>query len=305
MTESTTPSFVPASLVRIRCFLNRRGMKVKPWLGPNEVLAAFHTAIRSQTRNASFWSELEELLGNLAEDMNQRLGARGFVVENELLDRSVHANLLSEIRRTLETAYEPKETLHGLALRMKQPAAALLLMLAAAIVVGCGGETMGTESTANGGNTSTGGTSHAGNGGTAAGGSAGQGGVTINLTGITFGGSTSVGPSCPNPGATSGLDPKNFANCNPALVAALIPYDIHSRSGQQLLECACLLNDAWQTGLANLFAGKDCNQISDYFACCGIAPLCAPKSANLPTDFNANLLIDNSCCLIYLGVRCD
>ena len=150
MSDSTTPSFVPAALVRIRCFLNRRGMKVKPWLGPNEVLAAFHTAIRSQTRNASFWNELEELLGNLAEDMNQRLGTHGFVVENELLDRSVHANLLSEIRRTLETAYEPKETLHGLALRMKQPAAALLLMLAAAIVVGCGGETIGTDATANG-----------------------------------------------------------------------------------------------------------------------------------------------------------
>ena len=74
-----------------------------------------------------------------------------------------------------------------------------------------------------------------------------------------------------------------------------------------------MLNDAWETGLAELFDTEDCNQIiQNYFSCCNGGPfyaradtLCNKDPRRLPAEFDAELLVDNSCCVVYLGVRCD
>jgi hypothetical protein len=302
MSDSPNPKWVPASLMRIRCFLNRRGMKVKPWLGPDAVLSAFFTTLRSQENNDGFWSELTELLRVLADDMNERVSSCGWVIDNELLDKTGHDRLLAEIRKALSNHAAPAE-LKPFALTLPKGAGALLLMLAAAIVIGCDGESeTGNTGTASGGTTA---------GASATGGAAnhtgGAGGKTASST-ITFGGTggTTSGYPCPNPGVTSGLNASDFAACNAQLVAALIPYDLESNDGRQLLQCACLLNDSWQTGLANLFSGHDCGEIASYLGTCGVSDLCAKQAAGtVPTTFDADLFLNCSVVTLYLGVRCD
>jgi hypothetical protein len=308
MMDSTGPTWVPASLVRVRCFLNRNGMKVKPWLGPAAVLEGFHAALRSQTKNDRFWTELEQLLCDLANDMNQRIARRGWVVQNELLDQSTHTELLAQIREAI--GIEGNRGLHPVATAMPQRAGALLLMLAAAIVVGCGGEAAPATGVADNGGmaAAAGGVTSGGSfasGGTSArtGGATGTGGSIFILTAPASGGARTN--LCPNPGVASGLDPNQFAACNPKLVQALIPYDIESDTGKQLLECACLLNDAWQTGLADLFAGQSCDDIAAYFGTCGVSNLCASGRSSLPEQFDANQLLDNCMVTLYYGVRCD
>lgn len=302
MNESNFPQWVPASLVRIRCFLNRRGMKVKPWLGPQAVLDAFYAALQSQTHNDDFWIELEQLLQDLAADMNRRIANRGWTIQNELLDQTAHAELLTQIRQALGIESKKGKSLHQFTNGIPRAAGALLLMLAAAIVVGC-------DDGASVSDASDGGTGAVGTG---IGGAAGAGGVkgtsvagTGGTIGITLASTSTATNICPDTGATSGLDATQFAQCNQQLVSALIPYDLHSNSGKQLLECVCLLNDAWQTGLAELFAGQSCDEIAGYFGSCGISSLCATPSAQMPPDFDADLLVDSCSVVLYLGVRCD
>lgn len=301
MTDTQSPQWVPASLVRIRCFLNRRGMKVKPWLGPDAVLEAFYTALRSQEKHDAFWTELKQLLFDLSSDMNQRVEARGWTIRNELLDAATHGELLTEIRSKLSPETETAPSLKSLAQSLPRRAGALLLMLAGAMVVGCGGE---TESNSVGGND--GGTNAATGGASSLGGThGGLGGATA--TGGQINIHTLVVPerNCPTTGNTSGLDPAEFAACNPKLVAALIPYDIQSDAGKQLLQCLCLFNDAWQTGFAELFSGQSCESIANYFGDCGMNQLCSTDSALMPQEFDADLFVDNCVNVIYVGVRCD
>ncbi|MGC4067040.1 MAG: hypothetical protein QM784_20865 [Polyangiaceae bacterium] len=304
MNLERTSTWVPSSLVRIRCFMNRRGMKVRPWLSPEALLDTFFEALQAQAKNGEFWTELEGLLANLSHDMLERIARRRWVIENELLDASKHAVLLGEIRRALERRTEPPRGLHRFAMELPTSAAALLLMFASAIVTGCGGDMSTEDDRARGGATTS--TSMP-----AGGQSMGHGGTTGTGTGAAvedgMGGVPGiiVHPECTTPSTSPPLDPAGFATCNPKLVEALIPYDIHSHSGKRLLECACMLNDAWQTGLADLFSDQDCDAIMDYLGCCGISRLCATADQPLPPEFDPNLLLDNSCCLIYLGVRCD
>jgi hypothetical protein len=309
MQESNFPKWVPASLVRVRCFLNRRGMKVKPWLGPEAVLDAFYAALRAQTPNDAFWTELEQLLADLASDMKQRVTGRGWVIENELLDAPSHAELLAQIRGALGSEATASAGLHPLATAIPRRAGALLLMLAAAIVVGCNGETEEPHGYANSGGTA--GVGGASIGGTSAiGGTSslttatGRGGAPV-ITITPMGGTTARTTTCPSPDASNAIDPAHFAECNPKLVAALIPYAIQGNQYNSVLECACLLNDAWQTGLGDLFAGKDCNEITAYFGDCGMDKLCGNGRRPLPDNFDVNALYDRCMVLLYLGVRCD
>ena len=47
---------VPATLHRLRCFLGTEARaKVKPWAPAEEVLDAFHDALRSRRDDAGFW----------------------------------------------------------------------------------------------------------------------------------------------------------------------------------------------------------------------------------------------------------
>lgn len=309
MTEQDSPNLVPASLIRIRCFLNRRGMKVKPWLGPEAVLDAFYAALRQQCQSESFWSEIEDLLRVLASDMNRRVSSRGWVVQNELLDSGQHAELLRQIRIALRSSSQSLRGIHSLASMLSSSAKSLLLMLAAALAVGCGGAVtedaagVGGTSDASGGTSAKGGTSARVTGGSSGDASAeggrGGGGIFISTEAVV------PLPTASCSAASSGLDTAHFAACNPELVSALVPHDIHTYENRQLLECACLLNDAWQTGLAKLFAGQDCEQILSYFGDCGLDEFCRTNPASLPAEFDADVLFENCMTVLYLGVRAD
>lgn len=129
----------------------------------------------------------------------------------------------------------------------------------------------------------------------------GGGGIVISTGGRVIEPTTA---SC-TPANSSNLDTATFTACNPELASALIPHDIHADSGKQLLECACLLNDAWQTGLAKLFAGQDCQQILSYFGDCGLEEFCRKNQGSLPAEFDADTLFENCMTIVYLGVRAD
>jgi hypothetical protein len=330
MAETHFPSFVPPSLIRIRCFLNRQGMKIKPWLGPDAVLESFYATLRAQEKSDDFWQQLRELLRNLADDMNHRVLARGWVIDNELLDQSCHQSLLEEIRSALGGGRVDGK-LQTFALALSRRAGTLLLMLAAATAIGCGGELDSAGGEAPGGGASHSGTSsHGGSSAQAGGASArsdtfvispttggtsaqsssgsngqGTGGTSSSNNSNASGGASATSDAypCPDPGVSSGLDPAQFESCDQKLVAALIPYHFPG-----LLECVCLLNDSWQTGLADLFAGQDCGQIASYFDCCGYSygykHFCN-RTNELPAEFEPSYLSSLSCCPIYLGVRCD
>ena len=97
MNTSSPSPWVPASLLRICCFLNARGMKVRPWLGPRAVLAAFRDAPKSQERDDTFWTDLRTLLANLSRDMQVRAEAQGWAATQDLFDADIdHVIILGE-----------------------------------------------------------------------------------------------------------------------------------------------------------------------------------------------------------------
>jgi hypothetical protein len=300
--------WVPASLLRLRCFLNGRGMKVRPWLGPREVLSAFCGALGTEQRDDTFWTDLRALLADLGRDMQVRAEALGWVEAQELFDSECYEELLAQIRGALkeEPGSEPgfSELVHVLPRR----AAALLLVVGAAVSVGCGGEAESTSSSA----PATGGALSAGSGGGASGGTA-SGGVSS----VGAGGRLLLAPT----GGVGGgaADPVEPPTCNADLARVIGECDnLTDNDKTTLIQCACVLNDAWETGLAALFENADCRQvIEEYFTCCagsccrgdpasrsGVDFLCNKSPEYLPAEFDPSLLADNSCCPVYLGVRC-
>jgi hypothetical protein len=129
--------FIPASLVRIRCFMNTSGrMKAKPWATAGETLDAFHDMLRRQHGNDAFWKDLEKLLAALTRDVEKRMSTPA--TDNELLDPARHAALLAEIRSSLPGS---GGGFRKLASRLSTPAVALLLLLGGTTAVGCGPST--------------------------------------------------------------------------------------------------------------------------------------------------------------------
>jgi hypothetical protein len=311
MNTSRPSPWVPASLLRIRCFLNARGMKVRPWLGPREVLAAFHDALKSQERDDAFWTDLGGLLVNLGRDMQVRAEAQGWAAAQELFGAQCYEELLSQIRGALKEQPASGSGLPGFARVLPGRAAALLLMLGAAVSVGCGGETGEGPSSEQ----ATGGADSAASGGATLGGTAGSGGTSSGTVSTGTGGLMTLRPIGTGGVAGGAADPAATPTCNGELAEVIGECDNLTESDKStLLSCACLLNDAWETGLAALFDTADCNQvIRDYFSCChgagardgDVDTLCNKDPHGLPAEFDPELLADSSCCLLYLGVRCD
>ena len=314
MNTSRPSPWVPASLLRIRCFLNARGMKVRPWLGPREVLAALCDALKSQERDDTFWTDLRNLLVNLSRDMQARAKAQGWAAARDLFDQDSYGQLLCQIRGAVREQPHSGSGLPELARAVPRRAAALLFMLGAAVCVGCGGETGEGSSSEQ----ATGGAVPAATGGAPSGGTPGNGGTSSG--GVSSGGTGGLITLLPVGGSGTGgvaggaADPAAPPTCNGELAEVIGECDsLTEHEKSTLLDCACLLNDAWETGLAELFDTEDCNQIiRAYFSCCNGDPasarvdtLCNKDPHSLPAEFDPELLIDNSCCLIYLGARCD
>ena len=101
---------VPSSMQRIRAFLIEMcGMKVKPWAGTEETLAALHATLVARQSCDTFWSSLRGLLENLARDLKTRQdGEPGTLLDNEVLSDERYALLLDEIRACYEATEDPR-----------------------------------------------------------------------------------------------------------------------------------------------------------------------------------------------------
>src|SRR5664279_2222633 len=132
---------VPSSIQRIRAFLIEMcGMKVKPWAGVEETLAALHATLVARQSCDIFWASLRVLLETLARDLKARQKAEpGVLLDNEILRDEQYAALLEEIRVCL--AKQSSELKPGafrrLAQNLSAPALGLLLLLGGVTTVGC------------------------------------------------------------------------------------------------------------------------------------------------------------------------
>ena len=104
----------------------------------------------------------------------------------------------------------------------------------------------------------------------------------------------------------TGFDATAPGTCEPELVSALVDCSSSQASAQAVVDCACLLNDSWRSGITDLFADASCEEIRNYLGCCSLDVMCRlQQETNLPDEFDVDYLMDNSCCLLYLGVRCE
>jgi hypothetical protein len=140
---------VPSSIQRIRSFLVEMcGMKVKPWAGAEETLAALHTTLVARQGCDIFWTSLRVLLETLARDLKARQDAApGTLVDNEVLDGERYATLIDEIRAALarQVEGEPASTFRRLASALSAPALGLLLFLGGVATVGCASKPLGSS----------------------------------------------------------------------------------------------------------------------------------------------------------------
>jgi hypothetical protein len=131
---------VPSSIQRIRAFLVEMcGMKVKPWVSTEEVLAALHATLTARQACDVFWSSLRVLLERLAGDLKARTEAEaGALIDNEILSAESYASLLDEIRTCLaKQTGGTGSAFRRLAQGLSAPALGLLLLLGGAVTVGC------------------------------------------------------------------------------------------------------------------------------------------------------------------------
>lgn len=282
MNQPVESLLVPASLLRIRAFLWRRGLRVPPWAEAGVVLDALHDVLRERVQDAEFWRDLDALMADLSADLQKRLAAQGSAVSNELLDSPTRHALLEEIRSVLDArdAIEPGPRFGALARSLSMPAVIALCLLGGVAVVGCGGKAVetGRESGAAAGAPS-GGTS--GSGGTSTGGASTSGGT---------GGSVATGGA-------------GGACTNDRTLEAIIDQCVQPSSpNDPLHQCLAALNESWRAGIRDLLACASCTEVQNRAWTC-IEMLCYDSS--LSPSYSLNAFLDHCAVPIYTGVPID
>ena len=280
------PNMIPASLQRVRCFMNARGkMNVKPWAGVSETLDAFHDLLVTSRRDDNFWQALESLIETMSADMKKRLAdRRGEIIDNEILDPSTHHDLLAEIRSSLGGRRAGQGRFRRLAKALSVPAMGLLFILGGVATAGCEQSTSlhgdsGTEDAAP--DTSD---------------------DSATDPEVDPG---SDHPDIPPPDILPdpGIDPSTDTTCEPGsetleqMIEACIP-DEGSR--EYYMECIDALHESWRSGLEELFACSDCYEIRDYLDLCLGWRCGSPEGQG---EFDLQDFLDNCSVLLYLGVR--
>lgn len=280
------PVFVPASIQRLRCYLNTRGsMKVKPWAGVEDTLDAFTDALASQKKDGEFWQGLEALLAALTTDMKRRADDRnGGVVPNEILDSGTHAALLDEIRRKLDGRGRGRGRFRRLAASLSAPALGLAVILGSATTAGCYSSS--------------------------------------HLEGDADA-SADVAPDpapdpapepdlappdvtpdhTPDPVVDPVVDPVTDPACDAAgatLEEILAGCDIYEDMRQYYIDCIDELHASWRTGLTELFACESCDEVMRQLREC-LSWRCGNPHDQGPFDLED--FLDNCAVLMYLGVR--
>jgi hypothetical protein len=280
---------VPSSIQRIRSFLVEMcGMKVKPWAGTEETLAALHATLVARHGCDIFWTSLRVLLETLARDLKARHDAApGTLVDNEVLDGERYTTLIDEIRAALvrQGAETPASTFRRLAATLSTPALALLLFLGGAATVGCAREPM-------------------------------HGSSQMQDTAAapdTADARTSQPDSRPDssnviifPPQPDTRSPWDAATQGPDGAAVTIKdimdsCNIPSQQQANILACLARLRSSWSTGMASVFAGQNCATVADQLSCFATGYTCMYPQPN--SDFDP---ASTSICqpmIIYLGVR--
>ncbi len=274
--QTASRFFVPPSLLRIRAFLSRRGLVVRPWANPWAVLGELHDVLAAPEQDAAFFAELEELVGALAEDLARRrhLGRR--VVPNEWLSDVERAQLIAHLRAALTARDQGERRFARAAARLPGPAAATLCLIAGAVLAGCGGQLDRSSDPAPDAGHAAGGTGGAlsGTGGQSAG---GTGGVLIELPPPPFACDAGV----------------------PPLEAVLDACEVNATWKESTLACVQELNDSWQAGLEALLGCESCSDVRYHLECL----LRACEHASLDNEFALEELLDHCVISIYVGVR--
>jgi hypothetical protein len=288
---------VPASLLRVRSFLGRRGgLKIRPWLGVAEALDEFSRALCRSEADESFWSELAELLGALTADLKERLLAEGKVVDNELLDPGEQGLLLAEIRRALAATGSQPGGYRDLLARLPGAASGLLIIMGTVAALGCGGSVDATP-----GSITDAAADHVQSSPTDAGTDA-DAQITIDAA------HDAPADSAPPVDSPSPFD----AACNTTgadLVALLVacPVITSGYDTQGVTNCVQALNDSWRTGLTELFACNSCDTIRQRIA--GPNGGCFNRfcsdGATAGSTFDLAILAQDWMCPVYVGVRVD
>ena len=265
------PDLVPASMQRVRCFLNTKGrMQVKPWAGHEETLDAFHDALVSHRDDEKFWEGLGSLLETLAADMSQRL--KGDVVDNEVLDPATHQALLVEIRSALAGQEKGRGSFRRLASALSMPACGLLAILGGVATVGCGS--------------------------------------TATIEGDADA-STDVAVERSDPDADPAVDPvlepePDACEHEGMTLEQILEECVDNETARtHYIECIDGLHASWRSGLRDLFECEDCWEVLSQLDCLtyGIVDYCSDPDA--AGEYDLDTLLDNCSVLLYLGVRFD
>jgi hypothetical protein len=298
-TNQPIPKLIPASLLRVRRFLNAEGaMKVKPWATVEETLDAFHDSLAANCHNDTFWNGLESLLAILSADIKQRTTTRpDELIDNELLVRERQQQLLHEIRRALANQKRGRGGFRGLISTLSPPAMGLLVMLGGVASQGCySAETTRDDRDAA--------QSPVGDSGAAD----AFWGDTGTGTAGTQAKDNSILPQDSSVDAVT-IKPETGAGAPDACIrkdvtiVELINNCISDKNERtQVLACIDALDASWRTGIEELFQCQDCDTISNklfnfMYGC----DYCAdPRDAG---DFDRNAFFDNCLMTLYLGVR--
>jgi hypothetical protein len=279
-------TLIPSSIQRIRSFLVEMcGMKVKPWAGTEETLAALHATLVARQGCDIFWASLRVLLETLARDLKSRQDAApSTLVDNEVLDAERYTTLIDEIRAALagQAAGTPASTFRRLAASLSTPALGLLLFLGGATTIGCAREPLQSRSQDASADLADARTSQPD--------TKADSSIYIQLP------ETRPAPdAAPTKyAATSGPD-GGTVTIQDIMNSCNIPIDQQGT----VLACLAALDSSWRAGIASALAGQDCMAV-DSALDCGSGKVCGGQ---LSGAFNpANPRICQSI-LIYLGVR--
>jgi len=284
---------VPSSIQRIRAFLIEMcGMKVKPWAGADETLAALHATLVARQSCDIFWASLRVLLETLARDLKARHDAEpGTLLDNEVLSDERYVSLLDEIRACL--AKQASEAQPGAFRRLAQglsaPALGLLLLLGGVTTVGCDSASLrGVNKTPD-----------ATVADAAADGQAGQpdsapdNTILLKLD-VATRKDLATDPAVARDAVSTGPDGA-IVTIQEIMESCNIPSDTQS----MVLMCLARLHESWSTGTAAMLAGKDCATVSSTLDC----PSYDQCNSSLPAEFDPTALRLCEPILIYLGVR--
>ncbi len=279
------PQFIPASLVRVRCFMSNTGrLKAKPWATAEETLDAFHDMLRRQRTNDAFWKELEELLAALTRDIEKRLASHA--PDNELLDPSRHQALLAEIRAALHAGKPDGGGFRRLASSLSAPAVAMLLLIGGTATVSCGTSTSL------------------------------EGDATMEPAAEPA--SEPAPDLIPDPAVdhcdeiladitvndapcdveAEGEDCLHACKSFEEIIVECVP-DPEARC--TYIDCINTMHESWRTGLTELFACWSCWEIENKLSC-DLGYFCEHEA---DTEFDLEAFLDACHCCIYLGIRFD